>query len=290
MVEVTNIPRSPLISVCIPTFNGSKTIRSTVQSVLDQTYENYEVIIGDDASSDETLQILDDFNDPRISIHKFSKANSAAENWNRAIELCRGEFIKMMGQDDIIYPDCLMVECKTFEEYATAKPTFTFASRDIISADGRRILRGKHKKNRQNEECPFESFAPKIVRSGRNPIGEPVAVLIHADAFSKTQGFSGSYVVDLDMWFQLLRQGPAIKINSTLSAFRISKSSWSFSLRKTQAAETLTLFKVIRQRKPGVISTIDLAIGSLLANTFQIVRSLLLRLLNQTSQLRNYDH
>jgi hypothetical protein len=132
-----------------------------------------------------------------------------------------------MGQDDIIYPDCLMVECKTFEEYATAKPTFTFTSRDIISADGRRILRGKHKKNRPNEECTFESYAPKIVRSGRNPIGEPVAVLIHADAFSKTQGFSGSYVVDLDMWFQLLRQGPAIKINSTLSAFRICNGKYS---------------------------------------------------------------
>jgi glycosyltransferase involved in cell wall biosynthesis len=66
MVEVTNIPRSPLISVCIPTFNGSKTIRSAVQSVLDQTYENYEVIIGDDASSDETLQILDDFKDIQV--------------------------------------------------------------------------------------------------------------------------------------------------------------------------------------------------------------------------------
>jgi hypothetical protein len=92
------------------------------------------------------------------------------------------------------------------------------------------------------------------------------------------------------MWFQLLQQGPAIKINSTLSAFRISKSSWSFNLRKTQAAETLSLFKDMRQSKPGVISTIDLAIGSLLANTFQIVRSLLLRLLNQISQLRNYDH
>ena len=65
MVKMTNIPRAPLISVCIPTFNGSKTIHSAVQSVLDQTYENYEVIIGDDASSDEMLQILDDFTDPR---------------------------------------------------------------------------------------------------------------------------------------------------------------------------------------------------------------------------------
>ena len=70
---MTNTPRSPLISVCIPTFNGSRTIRSAVQSVLDQTYENYEVIIGDDASSDETLQILDDFKDPRIDSYLFDK-------------------------------------------------------------------------------------------------------------------------------------------------------------------------------------------------------------------------
>ena len=290
MVELTNISRPPLISVCIPTFNGSKTIRSAVQSVLNQTYENYEVIIGDDASTDETLQILGDFTDPRISIHKFAKAKTAAENWNRAIGHCRGEFIKMMGQDDIIYPDCLMVECKTFEEYEKAKPTFTFASRDIISADGRRILQSKHKTNRPNKECTFENYAPQIVRSGRNPIGEPVAVLIHSHAFRKTQGFSGSYVVDLDMWFQLLRQGPAIRINSTLSAFRISKSSWSFSLRKTQAAETLSLFRAMRQNKPGAISTMDLAIGFVMANTLQMVRSLLIRLINQISWLRNHDN
>jgi hypothetical protein len=115
-----------------------------------------------------------------------------------------------------------------------------------------------------------------VLRSGRNPIGEPVAVTMRRDAFDKTSGFEGSYVVDLAMWFKLLEYGSAIKIHQVLSAFRISRSSWSFRLRKSQASETIELFKLISNTVHQTRPPINLFIGIIMAHIVQLLRVLIL--------------
>ena len=269
-------PPYPRISVCIPTFNGASTIHETVSSVLAQTFMDFELVICDDASSDSTIEILSQFNDPRIKVHQFEKAPSAAGNWSRAMNLCVGQYIKIMGQDDLLYVNCLEAEVLAMTTHEVDSPSFVYSSRDIILPSGRRVKPTKLFKPQGSRISDSKKLIQKVIRSGRNPIGEPVAVTIRRDSYIKTTSFQGSYVIDLDMWLQLLEFGPAVKISEVLSAFRVSRSSWSFQLRRTQAIETIALLESASAKYLHRNSSLNLQVGKIMAYIMQVIRSIVL--------------
>jgi glycosyltransferase involved in cell wall biosynthesis len=265
-------PTTPAISVCIPTFNGDRTIEETLRSVLNQTFSDFEIVICDDSSTDKTLQIVAQFDDPRIIVSKFEKAPDPAANWNRAVRLCRGQYVKVMGQDDVLYPQCLEMEMRAFTKYSDIAPVFVFSNRDIILESGFKLKRSNLFRRTGFQSVGKNKALRSVLRSGRNTIGEPVAVTMRRDTFEKTRGFEGSYVVDLAMWFDLLEYGSAVKNHQVLSAFRISRSSWSFRLRKSQARQTIELFEKLNPGRPGV----HLFWGKMMANLIQSIRALIL--------------
>jgi glycosyltransferase involved in cell wall biosynthesis len=265
-------PTTPAISVCIPTFNGDRTIEETLRSVLNQTFSDFEIVICDDSSTDKTLQIVAQFDDPRIIVSKFEKAPDPAANWNRAVRLCRGQYVKVMGQDDVLYPQCLEMEMRAFTKYSDIAPVFVFSNRDIILESGFKLKRSNLFRRTGFQSVGRNKALRSVLRSGRNTIGEPVAVTMRRDTFEKTRGFEGSYVVDLAMWFDLLEYGSAVKNHQVLSAFRISRSSWSFRLRKSQARQTIELFEKLNPGRPGV----HLFWGKMMANLIQSIRALIL--------------
>jgi glycosyltransferase involved in cell wall biosynthesis len=265
-------PTTPAISVCIPTFNGDRTIEETLRSVLNQTFSDFEIVICDDSSTDKTLQIVAQFDDPRIIMSKFEKAPDPAANWNRAVRLCRGQYVKVMGQDDVLYPQCLEMEMRAFTKYSDIAPVFVFSNRDIILESGFKLKRSNLFRRTGFQSVGRNKALRSVLRSGRNTIGEPVAVTMRRETFEKTRGFEGSYVVDLAMWFDLLEYGSAVKNHQVLSAFRISRSSWSFRLRKSQARQTIELFEKLNPGRPGV----HLFWGKMMANLIQSIRALIL--------------
>jgi len=95
---------TPLISVIIPSYNGEKYISETIQSVIDQTYKNLEIIIVDDSSTDNTVQIIASFTDPRIKFYQNETNLGIAGNTNKALSLSKGEFIMVQDHDDISSP------------------------------------------------------------------------------------------------------------------------------------------------------------------------------------------
>jgi len=98
------IDKVPKISVLLSTYNSSQYIDASVQSILEQTYQDFELIITDDGSSDNTLAILEQFKDPRIRyvIHEHNKG--LIYSLNEGIELSSGEYIARMDADDIATP------------------------------------------------------------------------------------------------------------------------------------------------------------------------------------------
>ena len=263
---------SPRISVCIPTFNGANTIEETVNSVLGQSISEIELIICDDGSTDQTIQRLATFSDARLKIYHLEKLESATDNWNRALGFCSGEFIKVMGQDDILYPNCLETELLALAKFNFLEPTFVYSRRNIILENGTRIKIPRPFNNNRIRPSDSRRLLRGVIRSGRNPIGEPVAVTFRRDAVLMTEGFRGSYVIDLDMWFQLLMLGPAIKVNHVLTAFRVSHNSWSFRLRRIQARETIELYDKIAAA--SLIDDLGLSvfIGKQMAHLMQFLR------------------
>ncbi|EKT61277.1 glycosyltransferase family 2 protein [Providencia sneebia] len=92
---------TPLVSVIMPCYNSEKNIQESIDSVLNQEYQNVELIIVDDNSTDSTVNILNNITDPRVSIILSKKNNGAGYSRNIGIEKAKGRFIAFLDSDDI---------------------------------------------------------------------------------------------------------------------------------------------------------------------------------------------
>lgn len=98
-----------MISVCIPTYNGEKYIHTQLESILSQLSPEDEVIVSDDSSTDNTLQIIQSFNDFRIKILKNNTFHSPIYNLENALKNAKGDYIFLSDQDDLWKPDKISV-------------------------------------------------------------------------------------------------------------------------------------------------------------------------------------
>lgn len=104
---------SPLVSIVVITYNSSKYVLDTLQSAYNQTYNNIELIISDDCSTDDTINIIEkwliEYNDRFIEckLLKASQNTGVAPNCNRGVKEAKGEWIKLIAGDDILYDDCI---------------------------------------------------------------------------------------------------------------------------------------------------------------------------------------
>ena len=271
-----------ICSVCIPTFNGERTILETVRSVLNQSCSNIEVVISDDDSSDQTLHVLQDVLDHRLRIVRGPATGIAAENWNHSVSLARGKYIKVMGQDDVLQEDAIEIEIAALEKNQKYGVVASFCRREIISSTGRKLPKLLLGSRRLPPSIQLHDFLPGLIRSGRNLLGEPVCVTFRKDAFQKTSGFRGSYLIDLAMWLELLEFGHGVAINRRLCAFRISRTSWTFRLRGSQANETNRFFRGIAKIHPDHISRFDLLVGRLNSQIAQQIRRVVVLVANRS--------
>ncbi len=105
--EAERLTPTRAVSVCLPTYNGADYIEEALHSILNQTYEDFELLVVDDHSTDATLDIVKSFSDPRIQIHRNPERLGIPANWNRCLELAGGEFVCVFHQDDVMLPDNL---------------------------------------------------------------------------------------------------------------------------------------------------------------------------------------
>lgn len=107
---------TPLVSICVTAYNHQKYITATIQSVLQQTYDNFELIIVDDCSTDNTAEVIKGFVDIRISYHRNEQNLGPQENWTKILGLARGKYVKLFCGDDILYPDCISEQVGVLED------------------------------------------------------------------------------------------------------------------------------------------------------------------------------
>src|SRR5512137_1629961 len=92
----------PKVSICIPTYGRAQVLKHVIKSVLDQTYPDFEVFISDDASPDNTAEVVKSFNDKRIRYHRHEVNLGVRKNWSYVIENARGEYVFKLDDDDYI--------------------------------------------------------------------------------------------------------------------------------------------------------------------------------------------
>jgi len=120
------------LSICVPTYNGKDTVRKALESILAQSYQNFEIIISDDCSTDDTEKVIRSFKDKRIKFFKNPKNLGYGQNLNTFRPRISGEIMVMMAQDDIMLKDALLKIVNAFltdeDIGAVTRPYYQFES------------------------------------------------------------------------------------------------------------------------------------------------------------------
>ncbi|MBI3650623.1 MAG: glycosyltransferase [Acidobacteria bacterium] len=124
---------TPLISVIIPTYNSAAFLRQSLDSVLQQTVHDLEVIVVDDGSTDETVSLLDEYQDAIRYLRQDHAGASAARN--RGLAEARGEFIAFQDADDLWMPEKLEMQLACFQQQPDSGIVFTDARRFLASGE-----------------------------------------------------------------------------------------------------------------------------------------------------------
>ena len=133
----------PLVSIITPNFNTEKFVAKTIESVLKQTYDNWEMIIVDDASTDKSVEIIKKYasNEPRIHLIQLDKNNGQGNARNIATKFASGDYIAFLDSDDIWHPDKITIHIRFMLE---KNADFSHTSYGFIDESDNRIMQTYH--------------------------------------------------------------------------------------------------------------------------------------------------
>ena len=219
---------NPLVSICIPCFNFEKTIVQAIESAISQTYDNIEIIIVDDCSSDNSYEIVKNISDSRIKLYKNEKNLGMSQNWNKCVTYASGEYVHFLHGDDILLSDS--INKKVNAAVSNDNIVLVFCATEIINSDNKTLMIRRYKNKDvmiEGKKIAYESLFK------RNIYGEPSNVLFRRDAFNVVGGFCTSlkYATDWDLWLEISSIGNVYYINSVLSKYRVSNSNVTSSLK-----------------------------------------------------------
>ena len=268
---------APLISVCIPSYNAEQFIANTLQSVIDQTFTDFEVVIVDDASTDRTVAILQEFSDSRIRLNRNDLNLGMGNNWNKVVSCARGKYVKLLCGDDLLDPQCLERQASTLESALNSRAVLAVCGSRVINSQGKIVLR---------RTLPFRSglvAGEKMIRTsvrwGTNLIGEPMVGLYRRDVLDKGIRYSPSnpFLIDLAFWADLLRHGNAFVDKNPLASFRVSGRAVSAQIGSRQAQAFRDFAGNLHSERAYAVSRCDVLLGSLLSFAWCISRNLFLK-------------
>jgi len=265
---------SPAVSVCIPAYQAGRFLAGTLRSVLAQTFDDLEVVVVDNASTDETPDILRAVDDPRLRVVRNEAVLPLAENWNRAVAESTGRFVKVVCADDLLHPECVLRQ----HEVLAGDPAVALvcSRRDMIDEQGSvlapnrglRGLIGRH---------PASAVVRKVVRNGGNPLGEPGGALFRREQFDAVGGFDGTwrFPMDLALWIGLLRHGDFVGQRESLAAFRIGRGSLSAQAHRAEYAEQRALTDGLARDPEWGVRPVDRLVGAAMAPGARLRRQVL---------------
>lgn len=241
------------VSVCIPVYNGEAFIAAAIDSVLQQTYRDFEIVVVDNQSTDNTISIVKKYADPRIRLIKNDTNIGMIPNWNKAMNEARGTYIKILPADDYIYPTCLELQTTVLENDIAKKISLVCGRKHIIDEKGKVLFdRGFTKKAVQVSGI---AAINKVSAAGGNLIGEGGAVLFRKELLQQTGNFNSDifYVLDLDLWFKMLLHGDLYALPQVVAAFRVSKQSASVQVVEQQRDDvTRFITKIYNDKRYGL--------------------------------------
>jgi glycosyltransferase involved in cell wall biosynthesis len=226
------------VTFCIPTYNGMRYLSDAVNSVLEQRLNDYEIIIVDDLSSDGTFELACELagQNDHIRVYRNESNLGIVPNWNRCLELARGEWIKFIFQDDLLATDCTS---RLLEAARKDKCRLAFCEREIRFEDGiDSVLWGEFKRglirfpevSLGREYVTAEELSSFFINLlGINFLGEPTCALLHRSCIYRYGPFNPqlTQVCDLEYWVRIGIHEGVVLIPDSLATFRVHPSGAS---------------------------------------------------------------
>jgi len=224
----------PRISVIIPCYNNKPYLRECLDSVLNQTFSDYEVIVVDDGSTDGTGEIIQSYL-PRVRYLRQSNQGPAAAR-NAGIEAASGEYIAFQDADDLWYPEKLEMQLKFME----ANPRFAWAYSDMCTFNEKQILQSSWFSDRPThqgkvfEQLIYNNFIPTIT------------VMVKKDALLSAGCFDSSFrsCEDKDLWLRMALQYEIGRLSRVLAKRRFHSNNLCRDNRLLIASEVEVMHKL----------------------------------------------
>jgi len=208
----------------MPVYNGAKYLSEAIESILQQTFKDFEFIIINDGSTDNSLEIIESYHDERIIIIN-QENQGLAVSLNNGINITKGKYIARMDQDDISYKERI----KTQVDFLNNNPGVIVvgSNADVIDKDGNFVYTRNPNKNNSQLKAGLPYKAPFIHPS----------IMIHKDSLINVGLYTEySFLEDIFLYIKLFNLGKFSNIENSLIKYRLSPFAFSRKTKETNKA------------------------------------------------------
>ena len=247
----------PLVCICVPTYNATATVRETLESILAQTYPNLVVHVSDNASTDETLQVIEAIADSRVHIHR-NEVNVGGEgNFTRCIQLAEGKYTAIFHADDLYESDMVSRQVAFLESNADICAVFTAATTiDESGVSHGEIGNPPSCAHGVEARYNFKNLLQTILLH-HNFLICPSAMVrteVYKNEIKEWGGSLFKSASDVDTWLRLANFYQIAVLNEPLMRYRISSAQFSNRIRSRIEQADFFLVMDHYLTKPDVVS------------------------------------
>lgn len=211
----------PKVSVCIPTYNTARFLPEAIESVFAQVFQDYELIVCDNASTDETPELCARYAaDSRFRYVRYDQLTNQGGNWNRCLELARGRYLALLHADDRYLPTFLAARVEALDR--SARAGIAFGSVQLIDNTGAPC--GEQVFAPGQQVWPAPEFLRHLLMGC---VINPVAPLVRSDCYRAVGTFRADRLwgIDWDMWIRLAARYDVVYEPAVHAQYRVHNNS-----------------------------------------------------------------
>jgi hypothetical protein len=238
----------PQVSVVIPVWNGERYLKEAIESILNQDFSDFELIVIDDGSTDRSAEIVSAFaHDPRVALHKQANAGVVATR-NAGLRVAQAEFVAFLDADDIALPGRLARQVA----FLRANPEVAVIGTDITYFnDAKGVIR--------TQKFPFGEARVAIALETGNPLAQP-SVMMRKSMAIAAGGYREAFkfgAEDYDLWLRLTEKHPLDNLPEVLTLYRVHADSLTHRRRHEQSFAAVAAACAHRRRIAGRIDPLE---------------------------------
>ncbi|MEM3362579.1 MAG: glycosyltransferase [Candidatus Anstonellaceae archaeon] len=266
----------PKVTICVPVRNGALTIKKTLDSLLSQDYPNYEIIVSDNCSDDNTAEMVQSYSKYGVKYYFNSKLEKWGEsNWNYILKLAEGPFIVLYHADDIYAPSIIREQVEFLFKYPHASAVFTMS--ELIDQNDNSVRRAKIKLPKEIEEKElfyyeeFLNYTLKYTTFVVVPTMMTKKEIIDKVGMFRYEKYATAS--DIDLYLRMAKIGPIGVINKPLHKYRLnSPTTQKLLYRRTFSAHFFDVMDdyLIEVNNKNIVNKESLSVYKMLKATDRI--------------------